>query len=489
MTGTAEPSGSSDSSGSTVQAEARSKRRWIVPEVVQSSAMDCGPASLKALLEGFGTRVSYGRLREACQTDVDGTSIDSLEEVGKQLGLDAEQIMIPLDHLLVPSAAALPAIVVVRLADGNTHFVVVWRRFGRSGRAGWVQVMDPGTGRIWQSGRRFLDRCFVHEHKVPAAAWREWASADEFLVPLRERIRGLGIDARLAEELEAAATSEVSWWPLACLDAAVRLTQSLLDAGGLLRSDSPKVLPQLVEQARADGLDAIPKSYWSVAPIGKEDPSAELPEKGQEDSDPADETVILRGVVLVRVRGAKDILAGLAADGEQLDPGEEDAAVSEDAGVVDPPPTRRLSRELVAALEEEAASPWTTLARLMGASGRGLPALLLFSSFVAAGAVMLEALILRAIFELGPLLGSPPERWKAVAMWLGLGALLWLLRRPILQGAFQLGRHLEVRLRIRFLDKITRLPNQYFASRLISDMAERSHAVHRLRQVPVVAER
>jgi ABC-type bacteriocin/lantibiotic exporter with double-glycine peptidase domain len=43
-------------------------------------------------LEGFGISVSYGRLREACQTDVDGTSIDTLEEVAGRLGLDAEQI-------------------------------------------------------------------------------------------------------------------------------------------------------------------------------------------------------------------------------------------------------------------------------------------------------------------------------------------------------------------------------------------------------------
>jgi ATP-binding cassette subfamily B protein len=54
-------------------------RRWLAPEVVQTSAMDCGPASLTCLLEGFGIRASYGRLREACQTDVDGTSIDTLE--------------------------------------------------------------------------------------------------------------------------------------------------------------------------------------------------------------------------------------------------------------------------------------------------------------------------------------------------------------------------------------------------------------------------
>ena len=77
-------------------------RRRIVPEVVQTSAMDCGPAALKCLLEGFGISVSYGRLREACQTDVDGTSLDTMEQVAVQLGLEAEQVMMPVDHLLLP---------------------------------------------------------------------------------------------------------------------------------------------------------------------------------------------------------------------------------------------------------------------------------------------------------------------------------------------------------------------------------------------------
>ncbi len=70
------------------------RARLIVPEVVQTSNMDCGPAALKSLLEGFGIPVNYGRLREACQTGVDGTSIDTIEEVANQLGLQAEQIML-----------------------------------------------------------------------------------------------------------------------------------------------------------------------------------------------------------------------------------------------------------------------------------------------------------------------------------------------------------------------------------------------------------
>jgi ATP-binding cassette subfamily B protein len=150
--------------------------------------MDCGPASLKCLLEGFGISVSYGRLREACQTDVDGTSIDTLEEVAIQLGLDAEQIMVPVDYLLRREAALLPALIVVRRRNGITHFVVAWRRHGR-----FVQVMDPATGRCWPTCRRFLDEVYVNTTLVSAVTWRDWAGSEESLVVPRSRLIALGL--------------------------------------------------------------------------------------------------------------------------------------------------------------------------------------------------------------------------------------------------------------------------------------------------------
>ena len=73
---------------------ARSKSR-LVPEVVQSSAMDCGPAALKAYVEGHGVSVSYGGLREACQTDVDGTAIETLQAIAVELGVPVEQVLLP----------------------------------------------------------------------------------------------------------------------------------------------------------------------------------------------------------------------------------------------------------------------------------------------------------------------------------------------------------------------------------------------------------
>ncbi len=80
------------------------RRRPIIPEVIQISATDCGPASLKSLFAGMGVELNYRVLREVCQTDVDGTSIVTLEEVANQLGLEAEEVMLPIDHVVLPEA-------------------------------------------------------------------------------------------------------------------------------------------------------------------------------------------------------------------------------------------------------------------------------------------------------------------------------------------------------------------------------------------------
>src|SRR5438067_10612207 len=177
--------------------------------------MDCGPAALKALLDGFRIRASYGRLREACQTDVDGTSIDTLEVVAEQLGLNAHQILVPLDHVLLTEAATLPAIAVVRSANGSAHFIVAWRRHGPL-----VQVMDPARGRLWMTRRSFLDQMIVHSMTVPAAAWREWAESEASIRSLRRRLFEIGVGKTAADLHIANATADPTWRELAALDAA-----------------------------------------------------------------------------------------------------------------------------------------------------------------------------------------------------------------------------------------------------------------------------
>ena len=151
-------------------------RRFFVPETIQASAMDCGPAALRTLLEGHGIHASYGRLREACQTGIDGTSIDQIEIAARELGLDAEQIMLPLDHVLLPEACALPAMVVMRQPNGYTHFVVACRPLGD-----WVQIMDPGAGRRWVRRDVFLAEVHKHRQAMPMEAWNEWSQSEAFL--------------------------------------------------------------------------------------------------------------------------------------------------------------------------------------------------------------------------------------------------------------------------------------------------------------------
>src|SRR4051812_14746082 len=122
--------------------------RFLAPEFVQTSAMDCGPAALACVLQGFGIHADFGRLREACQTQLDGTSIDRIEETAQLLGLDAEQVILPHEHLLLRETRLLPAIVLTNAPNGALHFVVAWRTAGP-----WGQGLARRGGRGWMGPR------------------------------------------------------------------------------------------------------------------------------------------------------------------------------------------------------------------------------------------------------------------------------------------------------------------------------------------------
>jgi ATP-binding cassette subfamily B protein len=401
--------------------------------------MDCGPAALKCLLQGFGIRASYGRLREACQTDVDGTSIDTLEAVANQLGLEADQVLVPADHVLLPEAAVLPSIAVVRRSNGITHFVVAWRVHG-----GVVQLMDPETGRRWTPRGAFLDELYQHETPVGAAEWREWAGSEEFLLPLRARLARLGLPGREIERHVAAAGSDAGWRGLATLDAATRMVASVAGSGALRgRAGAAEVLRVLLG---GDGAAAIPEGLWSAraAPPG---PAGE-------------ERLTIRGAVLVHVRGRR---AGARREAGPIAPG------------------------LARALDERPDRPGRELLRLLRADGLLAPLSVAGALAVAAGAGVLEALLFRALFDLGRELPLVEHRLGALGALLGFAALLLLLDLPLAGAVLGLGRRLELRLRMAILGKIARVGDRWFQSRLVSDLAERCHSLHELRQAPEVA--
>ena len=407
--------------------------------------MDCGPASLGCLLAGFGMPVSYGRLREACQTDVDGTSIDTLEDVARALGLEAEQTVVPVDHVLRSEAGLLPALAVVNQPNGLTHFVVVWRA-----QLGWVQLMDPACGRVWMRASKFLEQLYLHGMPVPAADWREWAGSDDFLDVLRSRMRELGCDVARCRALIERALADPSPRSLATLDAAVRMTADLIASAAVVRGDeAARTIAALTERAlsEADPLAAkqwIPERYWSAGAL----PPSDDPE--------AEPMVQLHGAVLLCIRG-------------QRQPEEDD------------PP---LPPDLAHARSEAAPKPARELLSLLLRDGWASVAMACMAVIAAAIGVLLEAAILRGLVELGVELGLTRERIVAWAALVGFAMLLLLLEGTLADHVLGIGRRLELRLRVAFLSKVPRLGPRYFHSRLSSDMAERIHAMHRLRELP-----
>lgn len=424
-------------------------RRLLAPEVVQTSAMDCGPAALKCLLEGFATPVSYGRLREACQTDVDGASIDTMEEVANQLGLEAEQIMLPADHILLPGAKILPAIAVVMLPAGITHFVVVWRRAG-----GLVQVMDPAVGRRWTPSRQFLSELYIHRTPVDAVDWRAWAGSGSFAQAVERRLGMLGVARRTASALLRGAAADPQWRSLAALDAAIRMTDSLVRCRGLRGgAEAAWVLERLFENSRNPAQEElIPAQYWPVRPLPLREDAADQ--------------LLVRGAVLVRVRGRK---SAVKTSSPQSSPGSE------------PQP---LSPELAAALKQSPDRPGQELLRMLRADGTLVPGAVLAGLLFASGGVLIEALLFRGLFDLARELGTSGQRIGAMAVVLLFALALLLLDLPLAAAVLRMGRRLESRWRMAFLRSVPRLGDHYFQSRLTSDMAERGHAVQRIRRLP-----
>ncbi len=403
-----------------------------MPEVVQTSNMDCGPAALKCLLEGCGIPVSYGRLREACQTGIDGASIDTVEAVANQLGLRAEQILLPIDHLFIAEAKALPALLVVLLPNGLTHFVVIWRRHGDL-----LQVMDPAVGRRWVRAQRFTRE--IYRHTVPAAAreWREYAGSEDFQIVLRARLKRLGLREKESADLLPSALAAQDWRPLAAFDAAVRLVQSLAEGGAARGSrEKARLLARFSEHS-----EMIPERYWAVRPA-------------PQDSE-GNEQVLMRGAVLVRVVGKQSCALG-----------------SETAP------------ELRAAIAEKPARPGRELATALWRSGPALSALLLSALMLAAAGTIAEALLFRGLFDVTRELALTGQRLAAISSVILFSLALLLVELPSFVIGGRLGRHVENLLRVRFLEKIPKLGDRYFQSRLTSDMAERSHATKRLRHLP-----
>jgi ATP-binding cassette subfamily B protein len=317
--------------------------------------------------------------------------------------------------------------------------------------------MDPARGRRWVGREAFLRDVYLHRMSVPADAFREFAASDGFTRPLAHRLHALG--APDGEALIARALEDPGWSAVAALDGAARTVAALVASGAIARgAEAGRLVASL-----ASG-PAVPLIYSTAAAApAAEDGTAQ---------------VAIRGAVLLRASAA---------------------------GSLDAAQKAALPVELRAAVEEPRPRAAAELWRLLARDGRGRWAALAVGVVLAALGSVAEALLFRALIDLavgrgggsgsvgfltrfaGHALGGAPLGSGALA-----GAILVLLvallalELPLAGSLRRAGARLEEQLRALYLRKIPRLPDRYFQSRPVSDMAERAHLLHRLRTLPTL---
>ncbi len=196
---------------------------------------------------------------------------------------------------------------------------------------------------------------------------------------------------------------------------------------------------------------SVPAPFWFVEPLPRDPAKADGAEQ-----------LLLRGAVLVRVRGQ----------------------------VLKPPETmveKKLPPELAAALQEPPLHPEKELWRMLRQDGLGMLSVLGIALFMAALGVTVEALLLQGVMKLGLSLPQFGTQLVGIGILFALVLLLFALELPLTTVEQRIGRRLETRLRILLLEKIPRLSDRYFHSRLTSDMTMRAHGLRALRTLPTLA--
>jgi ATP-binding cassette subfamily B protein len=122
----------------------RARRVRKVPFVRQIDEMDCGSACLAMVARHFGRAVSLARIRELLHTSVNGTSLRSLCQGGRAIGLAVRAVHAPAERL---EQMPLPAIL---HWEGN-HWVLLYDVDARS-----AKIADPAIG-LRRIDRRALE--------------------------------------------------------------------------------------------------------------------------------------------------------------------------------------------------------------------------------------------------------------------------------------------------------------------------------------------
>jgi ABC-type bacteriocin/lantibiotic exporter with double-glycine peptidase domain len=284
------------------------ERHFFAPDIPQNSGLDGGLAVLKCVLDGYNFPVLPRQLFGALRIGMEITSLGRIAGVANKFGLDAALTLTPIDHLLMPLANNLPAIVIGRqlTSNPNPRFLVIWRKHGPS-----HQVMEPGIGLRWVSTHTLLDELGIVSHPIAAHAWREQIAANGFVDGLRQRLVNLKLGTERATQLVNAALQDATWRSLAILDAATRAVDVGVRAGGWSSGENAgKLIEHFCVQMPRDFSQAdwisqtnIPQDYWSVVP--------------QADSN---DQLVMRGVEFIRINPLQTVPPPQPANAQGMSP-------------------------------------------------------------------------------------------------------------------------------------------------------------------------
>lgn len=129
------------------------------PHYTQLDAMDCGPTSLRIVVQFYGRHYSLQNLRERCHITREGVSLLGISDAAESIGFRTTGVKITWHQLR--DEANLPCIV----HWNQQHFVVVYRIARKRGKW-WVYVSDPASGLLKYTEEQFL-KAWIQSRELP----------------------------------------------------------------------------------------------------------------------------------------------------------------------------------------------------------------------------------------------------------------------------------------------------------------------------------
>ncbi len=432
-------------------------------EFLQVSAMDCGPAVMASALASYQIPFSFEKLRELCETDADGTSTDSLEYVLRKFGIDAEESLVPIDHLLLPDSPYSPSIILFRMGAVALHFVLLWRLEDRA------IIMDPAKG-VYKLKREELELLlYQHEATVPRENWDNFARSDDFLIPLHTRLKGI-VGTELADTSVRSAV-ESSAEAIGLVDAAARMVEQLLRCKALPAANTIKFWKRITE----DGIpleSCIPSRYF-YAKTARDNP----------------QNVSLSGTVLIRLRGLIDPSLAQAEVTDASAPVSSTATADQEEVLQDgdEAPREPLASTGLEYRERLLRRGRNDILRSVFSSigKRGLMLMGLLACVVGLVTLM-ESLLFYSLTSVQRWLALPESQMLFLVLLIAFFAVVAsasFVRESVVRV---IGRHVEFGFRAGLINAFESLPPRFFETRQAADISNRLHSIPTLKTIPRV---